>query len=201
LSGRIAEAGIIEELNPQAAPTNWAYKPNLEKETKPQLGSEPPPPVLKDLVEPRDHLRVKLKLQPWPLHIPATRNYLAQETVPALQALAQKLVLQALSTSSLASVFAGLMYVSSVSTGLYECGAVAALGIVWSLRKMQGKWETARKFWEGEVREEGRKAVRGVESVVGDVLITSQPSLGGDAELQKAQEAVDRAEAALVASK
>jgi hypothetical protein len=93
------------------------------------------------------------------------------------------------------------MYVSSVSTGLYECGAVAALGVVWSLRRMQGKWETARKFWEGEVREEGRKAVRGVESVVGDVLITSQPSLGGDAELQKAQEAVDRAEAALVASK
>jgi hypothetical protein len=201
LSGRIAEAGIIEELNPQATPTNWAYKPNLEKETKAQLGSEPPPPVLKDLVEPRDHLRVKLKLQPWPLHIPATRNYLAQETVPALQALAQKLVLQALSTSSLASVFAGLMYVSSVSTGLYECGAVAALGIVWSLRRMQGRWETARKFWEGEVREEARKAVRGVESVVGDVLITSQPSLGGDAELQKAQEAVDRAEAALVASK
>lgn len=201
LSGRIAETGIIEELSSQGAPTNWAYKPVLEKETEAQLGSEPPPPVLKDLVEPRDHLPVKLKLQPWPLHIPATRNYLAQETVPALQALAQKLVLQALSTSSLASVFAGLMYVSSVSTGLYECGAVAALGIVWSLRKMQAKWETARKFWEGEVREEGRKAVRGVESVVGDVLITSQPSLGGDAELQKAQEAVDRAEAALVASK
>jgi hypothetical protein len=93
------------------------------------------------------------------------------------------------------------MYVSSVSTGLYECGAVAALGVVWSLRRMQGKWETARKFWEGEVREEGRRAVRGVEGVVGDVLVTSQPRLEGDAELQRAIEAVSRAEAALAASK
>jgi hypothetical protein len=93
------------------------------------------------------------------------------------------------------------MYVSSVSTGLYECGAVAALGIVWSLRRMQGKWETARRFWEGEVREEGRRAVRGVEGVVSDVLVTSQPRLEGDAELQRASEAVDRAETALAASK
>jgi hypothetical protein len=93
------------------------------------------------------------------------------------------------------------MYISSVSTGLYECGAVAALGIVWSLRRMQGKWETARTFWEGEVREEGRKAVRGVEGVIGDVLVTTQPQLQGDAELQKAREAVERAEAALAATK
>lgn len=200
LSGRIAESKVTEELT-QTVSRNWAYKPVVEKAPEAQLGSEPPPPVLRDLIEPRDHLPVRVKVRPWPLHIPATRDYLAQETVPALQALAQRLVLQALSTSSLASVFAGLMYVSSVSTGLYESGAVAALGIVWSLRRMQGKWEAARKFWEGEVREEGRKAVRGVEGVVGDILVTSKPQLQGDAEIQKAAEAVERAEAALAASK
>jgi len=201
LSGRIAETGIAGELSSEATSKNWAYKPVVEKDAEATLGSEPPPPVLKDLVEPRDHLPGRIKARPWPLHIPATRDYLAQETVPALQALAQKLVLQTLSTSSLASVFAGLMYVSSVSTGLYECGAVAALGIVWSLRRMQGKWETARKFWEGEVREEGRKAVRGVEGVIGDALVSSPPQLQGDAELQKARKAVEHAEAALAASK
>lgn len=201
LSGRIAETGVAEGLWSPDEPKNWAYKAVVAKAPEAKLGSEPPPPVLRDLVEPRDHLPVITKARPWPLHIPATRMYLAQETAPALQALAQKLVLQTLSTSSLASVFAGLMYVSSVSTGLYECGAVAALGIVWSLRRMQAKWETARRFWEGEVREEGRKAVRGVEGVVGDVLITSQPQLKGDAELQKAREAVEQAEAALAASK
>ena len=46
------------------------------------------------------------------------------------------------------------------STGLYEAGAFAALGIIWSLRRMQKKWEAARSFWENEVREEGKKAVR-----------------------------------------
>jgi hypothetical protein len=201
LSGRIAESGVAEELSSQVETKNWAYKSVPKKQAEAQFGSEPPPPVLRDLIELQDHLPNRTKLPPWPLHIPATRDYLAQETVPALQALAQKLVLQTLSTSSLASVFAGLMYVSSVSTGLYECGAVAALGVVWSLRRMQGKWETARKFWEGEVREEGRRAVRGVEGVVSDVLVTSQPRLEGDDELQRAREAVDRAETALAASK
>ncbi|CRK18818.1 hypothetical protein BN1723_011705, partial [Verticillium longisporum] len=51
-----------------------------------------------------------------------------------------------------------------------HAGAVAALGIVWSLRRLQTKWETAREFWEGDVREEGRKAVRGAEASIADVL-------------------------------
>ncbi|CRK35258.1 hypothetical protein BN1708_016435, partial [Verticillium longisporum] len=59
---------------------------------------------------------------------------------------------------------------SSSVTTLYEAGAVAALGIVWSLRRLQTKWETAREFWEGDIREEGRKAVRGAEASIADVL-------------------------------
>ncbi|KAI0023630.1 hypothetical protein F4780DRAFT_728858 [Xylariomycetidae sp. FL0641] len=106
----------------------------------------------------------------WPANIPATRDYLQAETVPALQALAQKLVLQALSTSGFTSALGALVYVGTLSTSAYEAGAVAALGIVFALRQMQARWETAREFWEGEVREEGRKAVRGVEGVVADAL-------------------------------
>ncbi|ROT38932.1 hypothetical protein SODALDRAFT_332374, partial [Sodiomyces alkalinus F11] len=106
----------------------------------------------------------------WPTHISFTRRYLHAETVPALQALAQKLVLEASSTSFLTSSLAGLLYVSASVSSLYEAGAVAALGIVWSLRRLQKKWETARGFWEGEVREEGRKAVRGAEASVAEAL-------------------------------
>jgi hypothetical protein len=136
----------------------------------------------------------------WPTHISFTRRYLQNETVPALQALAQKLVLQAMTTSGLTTSLAALVYVSSFAAGLYEAGAVAALGIVWSLRRMQRKWETARSFWEGEVREEGRKAVRGVEASVAAVLDASKAGeapTDGVEEMRKARGLVAKAEDAL----
>ncbi|CAK7224866.1 hypothetical protein SEUCBS140593_005709 [Sporothrix eucalyptigena] len=104
----------------------------------------------------------------WPTHISFTRRYLLDETVPALQALAQKLVLQTLGTSGLSTALAVLTYLSSL--GAYEAGAVAAVGLVYSLGRMQKKWEAAREFWESEVREEGRKAVRSIETSVATVL-------------------------------
>ncbi|KAK0113288.1 hypothetical protein ONS95_014981 [Cadophora gregata] len=200
LAGCIAQAGVSKDH--ETSPKNWAYKPVEEKLVVATVGSEPQPPKLRDLVEsPQDVIHAGIKPRPWPLHIPVTRAYLSQETIPALQALAQKLVFQTLSTSSLASAFAGLMYFSSITTTLYEAGGVVAFGIVWSLRRMQGKWETARKFWEGEVREEGRKCVRAVEGVVGDVLKEKKPAVAEDDALEKARDAVARAEAALKATK
>jgi hypothetical protein len=201
LAGRIEEAGVLKDIQASKRSNDWAYKPVSQEVIEPKLGHEPPPPQIQDLIESKDHLPTIVKDKPWPLHIPATRAYLSRDTVPALQALAQRLVLQTLTTSSFASVFAGLMYVSTLSTGLYEAGAVAALGIVWSMRRMQGKWETARKFWEGEVREEGRKALRAVEGVVGEVLTVQYKPFEGDAELEGAKEAVGRVEAALEACK
>ncbi|RYP22348.1 hypothetical protein DL765_001700 [Monosporascus sp. GIB2] len=99
----------------------------------------------------------------WPANIAAARNYLQTETIPALQALAQKLVMQTLTTSGLTSSLGALVYLGTLTTTVYEAGAVAALGIVWSMKRMQKQWEAARNFWEGEVREEGRKAVRDAE--------------------------------------
>lgn len=197
LAGRIEEAGVFKNT-PDPNVRHWAYKPLKEEElAEPKLGSEPVVPRMKDLVLLEDGER-GLKNQNWPLHIPSTRRYLDGETVPALQALAQKLVLQTLTTSSLFSALGGLTYVSSMSTSFYEAGAVTALGVVWALRRMQGKWEAARKFWEGEVREEGRKAVRGVEGVIGGVLKASGESvIVADPELEKAKVMVKRAEDAL----
>ncbi|KAF6837117.1 hypothetical protein CPLU01_03229 [Colletotrichum plurivorum] len=138
----------------------------------------------------------------WPTHISFTRRYLHSETVPALQALAQKLVLQASSTSALTAALAGLLHVSQYANSIYEAGAVLALGVVWSLRNMQKKWETARTYWEGEVREEGRKAVRGVEQSVAEAL-EGRPEaeegrdVEGAEELRRARELVEKAEDAL----
>lgn len=194
LSGRIAQVqgpkNIVDD-------PNWAYKPTQRMKREHKLGYEPPPPNLKALVNPRDFVIREKAEKPWPTHIPLTRSYLSLETVPALQALAQKLVLQTLTTSSLTSAVAGLMYVSTLSTSLYEAGAVAALGLVWSLRRMQGKWEAARRFWEGEVREEGRKAVRGVEVAISEALVEESVTVEVDQEVEKAREVLERAEDAL----
>ncbi|KAI9647511.1 hypothetical protein NHQ30_003896 [Ciborinia camelliae] len=195
LAGRTEEAGVYRNIRLRSdlvQNSDWAYTPVQEALPK----GLPPPPRFRDVIPitADEDTLTKIQLQPWPLHIPIARAFLSTTTIPALQALAQKLVLQTLSTSSLTSVLAGLMYVSNLSTTVYEAGAVAAFGIVWSMRRMQNKWETARAYWEGEVREEGRKAVRNVETIVGENLNRAEkgkdldPAIEGD--LEKAREVI-----------
>ena len=137
--------------------------------------------------------------QRWPTSIPDARRYLQSETIPALQALAQKLVFQALSTSGLTTSLGVLVYFGTLSTGIYEAGAVAALGIVWSLQRLQKKWEKARVFWEGEVREEGRKAVKEVEIAFKEAISRDGTVVDvvSERELKEARALVDKATAAL----
>jgi hypothetical protein len=135
----------------------------------------------------------------WPTHISFTRNYLQGRTVPALQALAQKLVLQSAGSAALSTALAGLTYLSAF--GAYESGAIAALGLVWSLRRLQLKWETARDFWQEEVREEGRKSIRATEAGIAEVIDRATKSQSSQTEtaneLRKAREIIQRAEDAL----
>ncbi|KAI1485728.1 hypothetical protein F5X96DRAFT_658367 [Biscogniauxia mediterranea] len=151
LAGRMKEAGIV--LNPTSEPL---HPVSLTQDLSEENGIAPPP------LPPTE--------PGWPVNIPTTRRYLQTETIPDLQALAQRLVLQTLSTSGLTTALGALAYVGTLTTTLYEAGAVAALGIVWSMKRMQSSWEAARKIWEDEVREEGRKAVRGAEGVMDKAL-------------------------------
>jgi hypothetical protein len=185
LAGRINETGLANEdaLTPTyAAPLVTALTEGATTQSED--------------VEPSPELEGK-----WPTYIAYTRRYLLEQTVPALQALAQRLVVQTASTSALASAFAALGYVSSF--GIYESGSLAALGLVWSLGRLQRKWETAREYWEGEVREEGRKAIRATEASFADLLDGTRR--GGDSvsneakEMGRARNLVKRAEEALKA--
>lgn len=135
--------------------------------------------------------------QQWPAHISFTKRYLHEETIPALQALAQKLVVQAASTTGLTASLAALLYISQWAPGMYEAGTVVALGAAWSLRRLQGKWEAARGFWEGEVREEGRKAVRGAERSMAEALEAEGGERDGAEEEERVRELVRRAREAL----
>ncbi|KAI1005223.1 hypothetical protein K3495_g2992 [Podosphaera aphanis] len=191
LAGRIKERGITKESE------KTFPNPVVDDLPKARLGAEPPAPQLKDFVVPtEDDLHLMVTIQPWPQDIRLTRFYMSQKTVPALQALAQKLVIQTLSTSSLATAFSVLAYLSSASIDPYEAGIVAAFGIVLSLKRIQSKWEGARKFWEDEVQEEGRKAIKTIEMTV-NTSLTVNSEISVDQETQRAKSAIQAAEEAL----
>ncbi|CAM1508050.1 Fc.00g048980.m01.CDS01 [Cosmosporella sp. VM-42] len=195
LTGRIAE----EAKNPPKYPQPLSLRdgPGTISEMR-RLGSGELAPMVP--VAPPS------ALPKWPGHIAFTRRYLQNETIPALQALAQRLVIQSLGTSGVTTSLAALLYISSFSSTVYEAGAVAALGIMYSLSRLQKKWEAARGFWEGEVREEGRKAVRGAEESVSEVLdggkvVEGEATVEATDELANARELVAKAEDALARMK
>ncbi|KAF2095850.1 hypothetical protein NA57DRAFT_67553 [Rhizodiscina lignyota] len=103
------------------------------------------------------------------LQISNARERLSSETVPGLQATAQRLLLESLSTVSLSSALSALLWLSS-SFSVLEAASVAALGSVWALRRLQRRWEGKREQWEGDVREEGRVCLKGVEDSIARVL-------------------------------
>ncbi|EAW12694.1 uncharacterized protein ACLA_011210 [Aspergillus clavatus NRRL 1] len=96
---------------------------------------------------------------PWPTQIAQSRTKLLGTTVPSLHALAQRLVLFSVSTTTLTTALSALTYVSWPTTSIYETGTMAAVGLIYSLRNQQKKWDAARAFWEEEVRENGRTAL------------------------------------------
>lgn len=100
---------------------------------------------------------------PWPSSIPAARLAIHQSTVPNLQATAQALLVQTLSVTGASAGLASFVYLTLPTASLYSTGAIAALGLAWSLRHLQKRWEAARAAWEGEVREAGRVTLKQIE--------------------------------------
>lgn len=99
----------------------------------------------------------------WPSTISAARQGLQASTVPSLQALSQSLLFQTISISSLTAALSGLIYIALPTASIYSVGAVGALGVVWSLRHLQKRWERARERWESDLRESARIVLRDVE--------------------------------------
>ncbi|RKF63858.1 putative familial paroxysmal dyskinesia fpd1 [Erysiphe neolycopersici] len=200
LAGRIEERGMINRQI-QAPSESHVFERINMKVSNARLGDEPAPPKLKDIISScADKSISQSNNQSWPPHISDARLYLSHLTIPSLQALGQKLVIQTLCTSSLSTMLSGLIFISSVSLDLYEVGVIATIGILFSLRKMQRSWEKARDNWEGEVREEGRIALRTVEDIF-NTFLTIKPSVPEFEEIKKAKAALLAAEKALLACK
>jgi hypothetical protein len=114
------------------------------------------------------------KPTPWPEYISTARAELINDTVPPLQALAQRLLLQTFSTTSLSSAASALLYISMSSFSLFEASAIGVLGLTYSLRRMQKLWEGARESWEGTAREEGRRTLKSTEDLVRMIIRTKE---------------------------
>lgn len=186
LAGRMAQAGFPEDL--QRAVVQKEV-PVTTTDTAPTLDNQP------------TNLSTEVrKPQPWSENIATARQDVIDANVPPLQALAQRLILQTMSTTSLSSALSALLYVSS-SCSVFEASAVAALGLTFSLRHMQKLWEGARESWQGTIREEGRRTLKATEDLVR--LIVQSKEQGkmqvdeGAADRRQAREAVKAVREAL----
>ena len=188
LAGRMNQAGFPDEISQPAV----AHIPEVTTmETAPT--AENP---RKDLAM-STNVRKPIK---WSDNIATARTELIDDTVPPLQALAQRLILQTFSTTSLSSAASALLYATTYCS-VFEASAVAALGLTVSLRRMQKLWEGARESWEGTVREEGRRTLKGTEEGVRFVIGSRGKEERGEdervLERRGAREAVRRVREAL----
>ena len=197
ISGRIHQSGLLGP--PKLRPTP-IHDPDDEAAT---LGSSPREVTVDDVVPKAsmaDFTEPPLILHPWPQHISHARSILSHLTIAPLQSLSQALLLQTISTNVLASSLSALLYVSVSTTSPYEAGAIAAVGLVYSLRRLQKRWETARTEWETQTREDGRRVLRNAEENAREVVREGgMPEVDevGRKERKLAREAVERVEEAL----
>lgn len=166
ISGRIHQSGLLGP--PRLRPTPM---PDPEDEEQ-NIGSHPPALTVEDVVPQTstDFSESPLVQHPWPQDISRARAILSKLTVAPLQSLSQALLLQTISTNVLTSSLSALLYISISTTSPYEAGAIAALGLVYSLRRMQKKWETARSEWQLQFREDGRRVLRNVEEIAREAV-------------------------------
>lgn len=137
---------------------------------------------------------------PWPQMITLSRAMMLHTIVPSLHRRAQSLLVSTLTTISGTTALGAWLLVASAGTAGAEAGAIASLGLVWSLRRMQKKWGARRNDFELSVRENGRRVLAEVEGQLRTVV-----SQGGRVVVrpedvrtwQKARDGVDGARKAL----
>jgi hypothetical protein len=137
---------------------------------------------------------------PWPQMITLSRATMLHTLVPTLHRKAQTLLMSTLTTISGTTALGAWLLVATAGSAAAEAGAVAALGLVWSLRRMQTKWGSKRSEFEIAVRENGRRVLAEVEGQLRVIV-----SRGGQVNVrvedvqtwQRARDGVDGARRAL----
>ncbi|KAL8755716.1 MAG: hypothetical protein Q9184_004714 [Pyrenodesmia sp. 2 TL-2023] len=201
LAGRVEQAGLLPSSlartsgDPRTSDTN-PYD-NINKSSEPSsltFARKPEEIMFSDMFPPSTPSPIThpLSLSTSATHlIPSIahhRQFLLSTTIPPLQSVCQRLLLHALSTTLLTSSLSALMYVSISATSIYEAGGIAALGAVYSMRRLQKRWGGAREMWMEMVKEEGRKVLRAVEEDWRSVIRNGGMGEAGDESVRRERE-------------
>lgn len=185
--GRVVAAGVeaeVESWEPKQAqimsPADLLQAPTLLARVQQQSG-------INALFDP-----------PWPQTIHLSRQQMLHTTVPRFHRTAQSLLLSTLSTIGGTAALGAWLCVATAD--LSAGGAVAALGAVWSLRRLQRRWSQERDTFAAALREDGRKVLAEVESQLRTIV-----QAGGRAHVsredqrgwQRARAAIERCRDAL----
>ena len=200
LCGRLLQAGLATEAQlaqDTAAPRSPgpddqrpATPAPAPVELQPPSPSPSPPPH-----NPAGHP------PPWPPTLRLRRASLAHHLIPALHMRAQALLFTAISTTTaslaLAAWFAAATTTTGSSLGLYEAAAIAAFGLVRSLRRLQTLWGRERRAFERDVRDAGRGVLREVEARLRALVTAGGRVCARDAEWERKRRALEGCRRAL----
>ncbi|KAH9845623.1 hypothetical protein Tdes44962_MAKER06458 [Teratosphaeria destructans] len=190
LSGRIVEAGIAgaaelkaagsvtetqRELPPSSSspPTSGEVVETQAQTWEPKRAQVMTPadllstPTLVSQIEQQGNAMMLFD-PPWPQTIYLSRQQILNTLVPALHRRAQVLLLSTLSTIGGTSALGAWILVAF--TDMYAAGAVASLGLVWSLRRLQKLWGRERDGFTDVIREDGRKVLGELENVLRSIV-------------------------------
>ena len=192
VSGRLQQAGLTTPFQPSL---NEPDNSKLFYVNVPVLSVKE---ILSDM-DPKSH-HYRTAVQPWPLQIAKSRANLLLETLPPLQATAQRLLLEALSTTSIGFAVSLVIYLSASNPNIYEAGAVATLALTWSARRLQVNWENAKLGWTEKLKVDGKQVLDIVERASRTIVETGgRPNVDmvGVGEREQAKRIVTRIKAAL----
>jgi hypothetical protein len=207
VSGRIVEAGLatseqLRSFTPQLlemeSQAEMAVHEALKTHTESSAQLTQMPSMLARM---KQESGVNAQFNPpWPQTIALSRQYMANTLVPDLHRKAQTLLLTTLSTIGGSAALSGWFYLATGGVGLYESGAIVALGVVWSLRRLQKRWGQERDGFASAIREDARRVLGEVEGHLRKLVKDGGRTVvrvEDEKSWQEAREAVQRCQDAL----
>ncbi|KKY24181.1 hypothetical protein UCRPC4_g02547 [Phaeomoniella chlamydospora] len=155
--GRLHQAGLIRFVSYDGKIIEFATSNGNE------LSLPSPPNAASDTT---DYLEIpdqpKLKTS----ELSRSRQALLATTIPTMTATAQSSLFKAVGFSATTTALSALTYMSTIAPSLYECGAIFALGVVFSLRRLQKQWEACRSGFKRDIFAAGRTALKSTEDLM-----------------------------------